>query len=275
MNLSIVYNNVANNSTISASETAGTLVADNLLTDSKSAVWRSTGTSASLTLEWVAPQLVAMAALAYTSLTSTATMQVQCFTNISDSTPVFDTGAQLAAPYQPLGTWAWGTQPLGVNAFSYGGSSYATSWFGVLAITKMIISLIDADSPSGYIECGRMICGNPWTVGVNVDWNPTWTMQDSSKHERNDAGDLLTNVGQRSKKISFSLGNLSPVDRNQMMNILRGNGLPGPLFFSMFPQSADSFQEQQYEAYCKLSTIGGVNYPNIAWYSSSQSVEEI
>jgi hypothetical protein len=139
----------------------------------------------------------------------------------------------------------------------------------------LVITLTDTDNPSGYIECGRLISGNYWESGLNADWNPTWTMQDSSKHERSDAGDLITNVGQRNKKITFSLSNLSVADRNEMMNILRGNGMPGPLFFSMFPQSSDPVQEQQYEAYCKLSSIGAVNFPNYAFFSSSQSVEEI
>ena len=66
----IVADNAADRSTLIASSTAGLLAASNLLTDIKSEVWRSTGTSATLTMSWPVAELVGMVALPFCSLLS-------------------------------------------------------------------------------------------------------------------------------------------------------------------------------------------------------------
>ena len=97
-NLRIVYDNAANRATVAASTTAGTLTASNLLTDIKSQVWRSIGTSATLTLEWDDAEMVGMVSLPFASLTSEATIQVLGYLYTTDSNPLFDTGEQFACP---------------------------------------------------------------------------------------------------------------------------------------------------------------------------------
>ena len=48
-NVRIIYDNAADRATITASSTAGVLVASNMQDDRKSVVWRSTSTSATIT----------------------------------------------------------------------------------------------------------------------------------------------------------------------------------------------------------------------------------
>ena len=74
-NLRLIYDNVASSATLTASTTAGTLAASNMLTDVKSVVHRSTGTSVTYTMTWTANQTVGGVALPATNLTSTATIR--------------------------------------------------------------------------------------------------------------------------------------------------------------------------------------------------------
>ena len=77
----------------------------------------------------VSYRLPLLLALVAAGRTSTATIRARAYTLAADVSPAVDTGAVLACGYSPLGLWPWGTVPLGVNAFSYGGgvaSGFAT-----------------------------------------------------------------------------------------------------------------------------------------------------
>jgi len=126
----ILYDNAADRATVTASTTAGTLVAANLKTDIKSSVWRSTAIPAAITLIWDDPEVCNAVVLPFCNLTSTATIRARGYTNASDPSPAIDTGALPACAYAPLGMWDWGIDALGVNAYSYGGGTYALTWDG-------------------------------------------------------------------------------------------------------------------------------------------------
>jgi len=272
--LRLLYNNAADRSTVTASSTAGSLVASNLLTDRKSDTWRATGTSATLTVTFTATEIVSMFAMPFCNLTSAATFRIKCYTNVADVTPVLDTGVVYAAPSSPLGMWEWGNVPLGVNAYSYGGASYGVAYFAANPIRKMTIDIVDTTNPSGYIEGSRIVAGTYFMPERNAEYGAKWTVVDTSKSERNDSSDLITDLGSRSKKISFDLANMTASDRSAVMNILRGNGLARPVFLSIFPQDSDSSIEQSYQVYGKLSQQSVIGMPYYGAYDTTIEIEE-
>jgi len=105
----IVRDNIAQQAnSINADSEAGALIAGNLLTDIKSQVWRSNTTSAVITLEWTEPQFISFVGFVVSSFMSTATTQVQLYTETTDITPVHDSGAVLCCPPKPFGQIYWG-----------------------------------------------------------------------------------------------------------------------------------------------------------------------
>lgn len=273
-NLRIVSNNVANIAVLSASSTAGSLSVSNLLTDIKSQIWRATGTSATITASWSSPQLVGVVALPYCNLSSTATIRVRGYSD-TGITLLFDTGAVPACQYAPLGMWNWGMLPLGVNAFPYGGSAYANVWTPVTAVKQLTIDLADSTNVAGYIEAGRLVIGNYWSPTNNAEYGASVVMNDTSVHSRNDAGDLLTYIGTRSRTISVNVTNMFPADRAALMSILVGNSLPQPVYFSLYPSDTDPQLEQTYQVYCKMSTMSPVTSPYYNAYSAPLELQEI
>lgn len=273
-NLRILYNNAADRSTITASSTAGGLVATNLLTERKTETWRATGTSATITLTWTSAEIVSMVALPFCNLTSGATFRVKGYTNVADASPIVDSGVVYACAATPLGLWDWGNVPLGVNAYTYGGAAYGVAYFTANAIKKLTIDIVDSTNPSGYIEASRCVCGAFWSPINNAEFDPKWVIIENAKHDRNDAGDLITDIGSKSKKIQFDLANMTPADRNTVTNILRGNGVARPVFLSLFPQDSDSSLEQTYQVYGKLSNQSSVGYPNWNLFNTTLEIEE-
>ena len=271
-NLRVVYDNAADRATLVATPGVGTLVAANLLTDIKSEVWRTGTTTASITLTWANSEVVGVVALPFCSLTQTATIRVRGYTNTGDAAPAVDTGVILACPVG-IGAWDWGTTALGVNSYAYGGASYAVAWFAQTSVTKIVIDLVD--TASTYVEAARVVAGSYWTPLNNAEYGVQITMNDLSKHERTDAGDLRTDRGAMFKKISLDLTLMPAEDRNIVWNISRINGMSKPLFFSLSPESPDSVEEQTFNLYGKLSQQSGIRFQFANQFSTSIELEEI
>ena len=272
--LRVVYNNAANRGTVTASSTAGTLVAANLLTDSKADTWRATGTSTTITTIYTTSELVSMVALPFCNLTSSATFRVKCYTNSGDVSPVLDTGVVLAAAPTPLGMWDWGNIPMGVNSYSYGGASYGVIWFATQFVKKVELIIADSTNPSGYIEASRLVMGAYWSPENDAELSPQWIPVEDSTHERSDSGDLRTDIGTLNKKLQITLPVMTAADRNTMMNILRGNGMSRPIYLSLFPQDSDSSNEQAFQVYGKLAQQTGVTLSNWNLYNTTIEIEE-
>lgn len=251
-NIRVIYDNAANTATLTASTQASTsLGASNLLTDDKFQVYRSTGTSATLTLTWSAGKPVAGIILAFTKLTSAATVRARCYNEIADATPALDTGTTNA------------------NA-----GDYARLWFTQRTVKKLVIDISDATNPLGYIQIGRLVVGNYWSPEYNPD-DVQLIPVELSTHYRTEAGSLLTDVGPKHKKQTISFTGMGATDRATFWNILSGNGMSKPIFVSMFPSHTDAALEQSYQIYGKLSSTAALTIPSYRRYAGSIDIEEI
>lgn len=266
-NLRVVYNNVANQtSSLVASTTAGSLAASNLLNDRKTEVWRATDTNISLTLTWGAGVPVSMVALAFSNLSSTATMRVRCYTLYTDTDPVLDTGHNLCCPAN-LGF----TAPVG-----FGGGVYAAAWFALTTAEKVIINVNDTSNPVGYIEAARLIAGAYWSPDRNAEADSVrMSMQDDSKHTRAESGSLWTDRGPMYKKLQLDLSYMTPSDRNAIWRIITGNGMSNSVYASMMPDSTDAWEEQIHSIYGRLSSSSTLQYKYNHLHATQLVLEEI
>jgi hypothetical protein len=186
----------------------------------------------------------------------------------------YDSGNVLACAYAPLGMWDWGA-PLGVNAFTRGGGTYGRLWFPQLLAKQIVIDLADPDNPAGYIEAARLVVGAAWSPTFNADYGASVTPEDASQNYRTDGGTLLTEAGARYRKLSIQLSHMRPQDRANFWRIVRGNGKARPLFFSLFPESADPELEQAHQVYGKLSSMPSISTPFFNTYAAPCEIEEI
>lgn len=304
-NLRIIYQNAADTSTttITASSTASASTpTTNLKLDPKSQVWRSGSVTtaasngvytakANLVVVFAASTVVGGIVLPFCNLSSIATIRVRGYTGTAPvmlgtvdtptvttaGTLVFDTGTILACPYQPLGLWDWGTQPLGVNSYSYGGGTYARAWVpSKPSCTSLLIEIVDTANYSPYIEASRIIIGNYWSPKYNTSFGLSNTYQDLSSNSRSESGDLISNRGVIYNSLSFDLTYLTPADRLEMSRILKGNGISKPLLISLFPDNADDYaKEQAHQIYGKLSQLSGIQHTMFDIYGTQIEIEEI
>lgn len=307
-NLRIIYNNVLDLSTttIAASSTASTTATpvSNLKLDSKSQVWRSASTGvanqdnsglytvrANLVVTFTSNNIIGGVMLPFCNLSSAATVRVRTYTGtaptpgdtsnsptaVATGTLVSDSTKLTACPYQTFGLWNWGTVPLGVNSYSYGGGTYGRIWLpNQLACTSILIEIEDLQCVNPYIEISRIVTGAYWSPKYNTSFGLSTGSQDLSQHSRSESGDLITNRGVRYRNMKFDLNWLPPADRLEFTRILRGNGLPRPLFISLFPDNSEDYEkEQAHQIYGKLSQLSDITHPIFEMYSTSVDIEEI
>lgn len=275
-NLRIVSDNAADRATsLVASSSAGTLAASNLQLAIKSRVWRATATSATLTVTWAVAEPVSCVALPFCNLSPAATIRVRGYSDTGGVTLVLDTGVVPACPAAAVTLRGWGAMSSGANAYGYGGGAYARVWFGQVNVRRLVVDLADSGNAAGYIEASRLVVGAYWSPTYNADSGAALTLQDQSKHYRTDAGDLMTDIGTRNRKLSLNLLCMPSADRATFANILRAIGMANPLFFSLFPQNVDAEMERDHQIYGKVSQMSAITLTQLGAYSSQLEIEEI
>ena len=254
-NMRLIYDNVASSATLTTSSTAGLLVASNMLTDVKSAVHRSTGTSVSYTLTWAANQVVGGVALPATNLTSTATIRVQLYSDTAGTTQIADSGTVSACPSAQLGLFGWGSN-INANAFAHGGASKTAVWFSTQlnTVRRCVITLTDTSNPAGYIDCARLVLGPYWEAPYNPKYGAAAGTQDLTKVDRSEGGDQLTVRGPQYQTMSLDLALLPEAKRAELAKIIRSVGSHTNVFLSLLPGSAAATAEQDHMIYGKRSS---------------------
>jgi hypothetical protein len=272
-NLRILNDNLADRAaSITANNEAGALVVENVQTDDKTEVHRTTGTTAIYALTWSTAQTLNMAALAFTNLTADATIKAEVFTLDTDVVPALDTGAVTACGYSPF---VPGGEALGVNLFPYGSFTYGRVYFAATAGKKLVITVEDPTNPAGYIEVGRLITGSYWSPTTNATGEPQLPLKSNTAHKRDDAGNLRTELRPHSRSLRIDLSHITTAaDRNKVYDLLRGNGMYWPVFVSLFPDHSDAALEQQHQLWGRLND-SILSSPTYGLFAAPLEIEEI
>jgi hypothetical protein len=267
----------------------------NLKVDTKSLVWRSTNaTQGSIILDFGTTKTVGGVILAFTNLTSSATIRLVGYnapntpsitSNLLTTgvTAAFNTGHLSCSPWNNLNLPNWGTNPTTSSNYSYGGGTYGRVWLNTTQAAQPIrylgIEVINTGSTAAYIEASRIIVGDYWSPKYNVGYGISAGIKDLSEHLRTESGDLITRRGPRIRTLNFNLEWLASIDRKEMTKILLGNGLPKPLFVSLFPDSTGTDEDFQregiHQVYGKMMTVPGVSYTHYEIYSTTMELEEV
>jgi hypothetical protein len=276
MYMRIVYDNLVDHQgvSLSASSTAGGLVASNLKNNRKGLIWRSAGTSATLTLNLPTDEFVSFVGLAFCNLTSEAMIRVQV---LDGASTVYDSGQVLACPPGILGDLAWGAEPLGVNHYSYSEQQvYGYHWLPeVVTGRNVVVELFDQNNPSGYLEGARLIVGSHWEPEITADLGVVLGVSDGGRTSRTDSGDIVTALGPRSKTLSFSLSALLPSEGQRLRAMLLGAGQNKPIFASLYPENSDPAKEQAFHLLGKQGKTSTLKLTHFNNSASSIEIEEL
>jgi hypothetical protein len=271
-NLRIVYNNVANSATLTASSTRGATDINFTKKDTKSLVWQATGTTATITVDMASAPIVGAVILAFNNFSSTATMRVQGY---YATVLQFDTGVQQAAAYAPMDDFPWGDVPIGANAYSFAGGSYGRAYFAQTSVDQIVITIDDPDNVAGYLEVSRLIVGPYWSPVFNHPYGASYQYVDDSTQYRTEGNNLVSHRAGRFNKVTFNLEYMQTPDRSRWNELVKKMGMHSPIFVSLYPEDADPEKEQSFQLYGKLTQISATTHPMYTMYATNVEVEEI
>lgn len=268
-NLRILHNNlVSSASSIVSSPVNASFPISNILNPRKGAIYRSTGTTASVTITWSSAITANCLILPITNLTSSATVRARMY-NVSDVL-LRDSGILTAVKNSDNNTG------LGVNNFILGGSNCAVVYFlTTTAIAKIVIDIVDTGNPAGFLEISSILTGEYWSPTYNTGFGIAVGYEDASIQERTESGDLLTETNYIYKTLSFDLGYMNSTDRNIMLDIIRRVGKRGSVFVSIFPEDTEAGKEATYQIYGKFKDLATITHPVFSMYATSIEIEEV
>lgn len=269
-NLRVLYNNLADSASITATATASGYPTTNMQSDIKGLVWRSTSLlSTTITLTWTADQTLSAVILPYTNLSSTATINVVLKNSVG--TVIAATGTGTAVTAIPYSVTAGS-----VSNYGYGGGSTARVYFtSTAAVRSVEITIVDSGGTQGYMEVSRIICGTYWVPTFNVDYGPSVEYKDLSQHSRAQSGNIITDNAPSYKVLTFTIGYMVAADRNNLISIFRQNGMRKSVWVSLFPIDAEPEKEYIFSIYGRLSQGVTITHPQYTQYTTSLTIEEV
>lgn len=274
--LRAVYDNAADRSTLSVTGAPQTTVM-NLLTNNKNEVYRSAAgvMSVTLTATFFSPEIVGCIALPYCNFSSTATMRVRLYSDAGCTALLLDSGTVQCS--QGAGSKVAGlTAAQSASAYSYAGGTSAVVWTtktsGVYGIK---IDLVDTGNLQGYLEAARLVLGDYFSPMYNAEYGPTLSYEDTTVNTRTDAGNLLSDIGTRNKKLSMVLSFLQPADRSALCDLVKYVGKSIPVFLSLFPQNTDAKLESNHTIFGKFTNVSVMAASQYQIYSAPIELEGI
>lgn len=220
-NFRIVMDNAADRASVSASSTAGSLVAANMLTNDPELVWRATGKSATLTLTWSTAETISAVVIGWTNLTSQASVTVRAFTNTGDSTPVAQVTASPGSAIATLRSdvQAWLQSPVSAR--------------------KVEIVISDATN-SANVEAGRIVAGTHHETEYNPGYGASIAFVDKSIVTRTESGGVRRDPATIHRVLSVQFNYMKNSDALAFMS-LASMGVGALVFVSLFPGAYHDF----------------------------------
>lgn len=272
--LKILYDNAADRATLTVGSEA--TPKSNLLTDSKSDVWRSAAgvTATTLVATWASLEAVSCVALPFCNLSQTATMRVRLYSDTAGTLLVLDTGTVLCAQGVPMSLYGMSAAQA-ASAYSYGGGTVARSFFAKVSARRVVIDINDAANLQGYLESARLVIGDCFTTQYNVSYGIEATYEDSTENLRTDAGNLVSDLGYKYKHVTADLEVMSPSERAAWWKLCAFCGVGVPVFFSVLTGDADKQAELDYSVYGKFSKVSTVAAKSFMIYSAPLEIEGV
>lgn len=267
-NLRIIYNNIADYATITASSTASGFSTDNLKNTQKTSVHRSTENTLTYTLTWSSLQSLDGIALPATNLKAGATIRVQGYVDQPETRLVFDTGAPLpACKDREILVYNNDSQP-SYTSFGFGGATRTSVWLPrPSSVTRIVISLTN----SYPIDCARLVVGKYWESTRQVSRGIDIGYLDSSEITTTRSGNTYEDRKPIQETLRFDLEYINDADRQQVQKIMRSWGSSGLLYVCLFPDNSNPETTQTYSIYGRNNT-NSIQYQYHKLYSTSMDL---
>lgn len=267
-NLRIISDNVADDATITAANTASNMGTEWLKTDLKSEVCRITSGTGAITLQWDDPVTVDCVAIPAWNGSASSEIRVRVYDLKTGGVELFDSGWQWAAPGPQLGAWGF-SQPLNVNYFAEGATVSAV-WVPNIAARRVVIDLKDTER--SLLDIARVVVGAAFSLS-GASYGSGVSTEDATSVTRAASGDMKVDRGPRNRTMSLDLSYIPREHRHEAVQIINA-GLGKRHFVSGFTDGTDIMLQQELAMYGVLSSAASLTYSTYGISQSQFQIEE-
>lgn len=267
-NLRIISDNVADDATITAANTASGLGTEWLKTEAKSEVCRITSGTGAITLQWDDPVTVDCVAIPAWNGSASSEIRVRVYDLKTGGVELFDSGWKWAAPGPQLGAWDF-SQPLNVNHFAEGATVTAV-WVPNIAGRRVLIDLKDPNR--SMLDISRVVVGAAFTL-CGASYGSSVSVKDETSMTRAASGDMKIDRGPRNRSMNLDLSYVPKESRHEAVRIINA-GLGRRHFVSGYTNDDDVMMQQELMMYGVLSSAASLTYSTYGISQSHFQIEE-
>lgn len=268
--LRILSDNKADIAVLTVSGAAAGMGADKLKTDIKGEVCRVLSGTTEIVAVWDELQTVAAVVIPASNLGASSLIRVRVYSDEVGANLLHDTGDLFAAPGGILENWDF-HQPLNVNQFAFGfPPSTAVYLPEHYAVRRVVINIEDPDST--FIDMSRLLIGPALVTEFNAAYGQSDGLIDMSTNTRAASGDLKTDQGPKSKRMSFTMDAVIQSERAKVKRIL-DRGIGRFLWISIMSGDGDPERERDKSIYGKLAQPQNMQWVNAPLHSTNFEIE--
>lgn len=161
------------------------------------------------------------------------------------------------------------------SAYNYGGGRSITLYTTPVTAYNVRVDISDPLNLQGYLEASRLVIGEYFSPVYDAEVGTKISFEDTGKNFRNDAGNLMSDIGTRNKLVDVNVGMMQEVDRAALWKIVAYCGTSYPVFMSVYPGNANKDLEQAYTVYGKFSNISKLAAKSYGVWEAPLTVEGI
>lgn len=172
-----------------------------------------------------------------------------------------DTGFVSFCPGVAMVPDGW-TAAAAASAYAYGGGICGRIWLATQVLAYgAALDIVDTSNLQGYLEAPRWVLGTYWEAATNADYGASAEAPDRSKSSYDDAGNLITERGTRSTRLTVDMSKLGPTDRAYVWKTFRTSGTSGEIFASLYPNDPDGQLEQMHQIWGQFVSTPSMKTP--------------
>ncbi len=230
-NIRFVVSSAGDRAALTAS--ASLMPVDNLKKTAKESVWRTDTQLSTVYGTFTEPEPINCLVLANTNMSDSAYVRA-VFT--LQGVVVYDTGSVPYGTLVPAGVWTAGIDPWLAMYDNRMPPPIAKFWFDdVFYADGFEVTIDDPALPDGYLEVGRLFCGEYISPEINFSYGAQLAFIDSSKH-RYTQGGVSTQRGTIRREFQFDLKSLGEEDRRRLELEFALAGKWADIFLCAYPE---------------------------------------
>lgn len=282
--LTFVWDNKADDATLSAGSWSGSLPLTNLQNRKLYKTARSTddaNASTKIRVQMDGDQPIQAVILVATLLSPEAQFRVKAYSD-AYTTEIFNSGIRdvFKSMFSPnTGTYYWGVDPVWTGKPTESIlARYSRDLIYLLDDAVVAeywqIEIFDDTNPLGYVDIGRLIMGPIWQVTYNYSWGAKHGIRDLSATDTTLGGAFSYDEKSRARTFAFSLDYIEEdVAFQQAFEMDLQKGITGEVY--VIPNYGDDLNLLRVSFLSHMMELDGLNARLIGFYGKAYSCEEI